>query len=94
MDLMTFKANCRQVSDPLRGRTMPKDWRDVNEEFDRRLPKQPNPFTTNSVGWRYSHLPNPADVQRRLREEREQNRQALTPRQKRMLKRTDGGGRR
>ena len=66
---------------------MPKDWRDVNEEFDRRLPQGHNPYTSNHVGWRYSHLPSPADVQRRLREERERNKQALTPHQKRMLKR-------
>lgn len=66
---------------------MPKDWRDVNREFDRRLPQGHNPLRTNHVGWHYADMPSAADIQRRLREEREQNRQALTPHQKRMLKR-------
>ena len=66
---------------------MPSDWKDVNRQFDERGPEGHDPFRQNSIGWHYDRIPDAAQIRQRLKEERAKTRQALTPHQKRMLRR-------
>ena len=50
---------------------MPKSWRDINKEFDKRAPDIHNPLKTNKLGWAYADRPNPAEVLRDARIEAE-----------------------
>ena len=66
---------------------MAKDWRDVNREFDKEIPLGHDPFVENEFGMKYCHRPNRVRVWNDIQEQQARQRQALTPRQRRMLKR-------